>query len=206
MNRRNAPLQKPVRKRTTAKPSIVVLTIGHSTRPLEDFISMLQAHDVKLLVDVRTVPRSRHNPQFNKESLPESLAAAGIGYEHFAGLGGLRRARRDSPNTGWRNAGFRGYADYMQTPEFQSNLEKLLKKARKKRLAVLCAEAVPWRCHRSLLADALLVRGVKVAHIMGETSAKEHTLTAWATVSGTHITYAPDTLPLNLESGDDPPQ
>lgn len=118
-----------MRKRTTTKSPIVVMTIGHSTRPLEDFISMLQAHDVELLVDVRTVPRSRHNPQYNKESLPESLAAAGIGYEHFAGLGGLRRTRRDSPNTGWRNAGFRGYADYMQTPEFESNVEKLIKKA-----------------------------------------------------------------------------
>ena len=182
------------------------MTIGHSTRPLEDFIEMLQAHDVKLLVDVRTVPRSRHNPQFNKESLPESLAAAGIGYEHFAGLGGLRRARRDSPNTGWRNAGFRDYADYMQTPEFESNVEMLIEKTREERLAVMCAEALPWRCHRSLLADALLVRGVKVAHIMGETSAKEHTLTAWATVSGTHITYPPDTLPLGLESSEDPRQ
>ena len=182
------------------------MTVGHSTRSLEEFIGILQAHGVKLLVDVRTVPRSRHNPQFNKESLPESLAAAGIGYEHFAGLGGLRRARRDSPNTGWRNAGFRGYADYMQTPEFESNVEKLIKKAQKESLAVMCAEALPWRCHRSLLADALLIRSVKVAHIMSGTSAQEHALTSWAKASGTRITYPPYTLPLGLESSQDPRQ
>ena len=177
------------------------MTIGHSTRPLGEFISMLQAHGVKILIDIRTVPRSRHNPQYNKESLPESLATVGIGYEHLAGLGGLRRPRPDSPNTGWRNAGFRGYADYMHTPEFALNVESLIEKARTQRLAVICAEAVPWRCHRSLLADALVVRGVNVTHIMSETSAKEHTLTSWATVSGTRVIYPPDTLPLNLESG-----
>jgi uncharacterized protein (DUF488 family) len=178
-----------------------IMTIGHSTRPLGEFINILQSHSVTLLIDIRTVPRSRHNPQYNKESLPESLAAAGIGYEHFAGLGGLRRPRPDSTNTGWRNAGFRGYADYMQTPEFDSNVEKLIGRARTQRLVVMCAEALPWRCHRSLLADALIVRGVKVAHIMSETNAKEHTLIPWATLSGTRITYPPDTLPLNLESG-----
>lgn len=183
------------------KKTTGIMTIGHSTRPLEEFVHMLRAHDVKLLVDIRTVPRSRHNPQYNKESLPESLAAAGIGYEHLAGLGGLRRPRPDSPNTGWRNAGFRGYADYMQTPEFDSNVEKLIEKARTQRLVVMCAEAVPWRCHRSLLADALVVRDVKVTHIMSETSTQEHTLTSWGTVSGTRIIYPPDTLPLNLESG-----
>lgn len=181
-----------------------IMTIGHSTRPLGEFINILQAHDVKLLIDIRTVPRSRHNPQYNKESLPESLAAVGIGYEHFAGLGGLRRPRSDSPNTGWRNAGFRGYADYMHTPEFALNVERLIEKARTQRLAVMCAEAVPWRCHRSLLADALVVWGVNVVHIMSETSAKEHTLTSWATVSGTRIIYPPDTLLLNLESDNEP--
>ena len=177
----------------------MVLTIGHSTRSLEDFIAMLQAHGVILLVDVRTVPRSRRNPQFNQESLPESLATAGIGYEHCAGLGGLRRPRLDSPNSGWRNEGFRGYADYMQTPEFESNVEKLIERARGKRLAVMCAEAVPWRCHRSLLADAVLVRGVPVAHIMSATTAKEHALTPWGKIAGTRITYPPGTLPLGLD-------
>jgi uncharacterized protein (DUF488 family) len=170
------------------------MTIGHSTHALEDFIAILKAHEVEFLVDVRTVPRSRHNPQFNKESLPKSLAAASIHYEHLAGLGGLRHPRRDSPNTGWRNASFRGYADYMQTPEFLASLDKLIRRARKKRLAVMCAEAVPWRCHRSLLADALLVRGCEVQHIMSARAVKEHTLTPWAKVRRRRITYPPDTL------------
>ncbi len=181
----------------------VVLTIGHSTRPIEEFIEILEAHGVKLLVDVRTVPRSRHNPQFNQENLPQSLKAAGIRYAHMPGLGGLRHARRDSLNTGWRNASFRGYADYMQTPEFETSLEKLVEKARKKRLAVMCAEAVPWRCHRSLLADALVVRGFKVEHLMSATAAKEHTLTPWAKVRGRRITYPPESLELGLTSAKD---
>jgi uncharacterized protein (DUF488 family) len=180
----------------------MIMTIGHSTRSLEDFVGLLQAHGIERLVDVRTVPRSRRNPQFNKESLPASLAAAGISYEHCAGLGGLRRPRPDSPNAGWRNEGFRGYADYMQTPDFELNVEKLIERAREGRVAVMCAEAVPWRCHRSLLADALQVRGVKVAHIMSMTSAREHVLTPWATTSGTRITYPPDTLPLALDESE----
>ena len=186
-------------KRAPAPP-VVVLTVGHSTRPLETFLELLKAHDVRRLVDVRTVPRSRHNPQFNKESLPESLAAVGIKYVHMPGLGGLRHPRRDSPNTGWRNTGFRGFADYMQTPEFEKNLEELLDLARRQRLAIMCAEAVPWRCHRSLIANALAVRGIQVEHIASATRRNQHALTPWARVEGLRITYPPESLPLGFES------
>ncbi|MGD1155888.1 MAG: DUF488 domain-containing protein [Terriglobia bacterium] len=186
-------------KRAPAPP-VVVLTVGHSTRPLETFLELLKAHDVRRLVDVRTVPCSRHNPQFNKESLPESLAAVGIKYVHLPGLGGLRHPRRDSPNTGWRNTGFRGFADYMQTPEFEKNLEELLDLARRQRLAIMCAEAVPWRCHRSLIANALAVRGIQVEHIASATRRNQHALTPWARVEGLRITYPPESLPLGFES------
>src|SRR5512135_3608136 len=127
-----------------------IFTIGHSTRTLEQFIELLQSHGVTLVADVRTVPRSRHNPQFNREALPGALAAAGIGYRHLPALGGLRRTVLDSPNMGWRNASFRGFADYMQTAEFAAGLEELLDLAQEGPVAILCAEAVPWRCHRSL--------------------------------------------------------
>src|ERR1700751_4108398 len=135
-----------------------VLTVGHSTRPLGEFIELLRAHGVTRVVDVRTVPRSARTPQFNKTSLPRSLKQAGIGYVHMPGLGGLRHPRRDSINTGWRNASFRGYADYMQTAEFENNLGRLIEIARLDQSATMCAEAVPWRCHRSLIADALTAR------------------------------------------------
>jgi uncharacterized protein (DUF488 family) len=166
-----------------------VLTIGHSTRELDEFVKLLQAHEVMQLIDVRTVPRSRHNPQFNKETLPDALRAAGIAYEHTAGLGGLRHTRADSPNTGWRNASFRGYADYMQTDEFESNLRALVDRAQKDHLALMCAEAVPWRCHRSLIADTLAVRGIPVEHIVSGSRTQPHRLTPWAYVEGTRITY-----------------
>jgi uncharacterized protein (DUF488 family) len=182
--------------------SNLVLTIGHSTRPLATFVELLKAHGVKLLADVRTVPRSRHNPQFNQESLPASLATAGIKYVHVPGLGGLRHARRDSVNTGWRNLSFRGFADYMQTLEFEENLEALLKLARRRRLAIMCAEAVPWRCHRSLIADALTIRGVQVEHISSAKRRNPHALTLWARVEGLQITYPPESLPLNFESNE----
>jgi uncharacterized protein (DUF488 family) len=146
-----------------------VVTIWHSTRTLETFIHLLQTYDVKQVVDVRTVPRSRHNPQFNHETLPDGLKAIGIGYLHMPGLGGLRRPRPDSTNMGWRNASFRGFADYMETPGFENHLGKLIKLAQRKRIALMCAEALPWRCHRSLIADALEVREIKVAHILGST-------------------------------------
>ncbi len=168
-----------------------VFTIGHSTHPLDEFIAMLKGHGVTLIADVRTVPRSRHNPQFNRETLPQSLQAADIGYVHLPGLGGWRSVRPDSPNQGWRSPGFQGYADYMLTPEFEQHLESLMDLARRERLAVMCAEAVPWRCHRSLIADALLVRGIPVIHIMGRDSSQPHRLTPMARVEGTRITYPP---------------
>jgi len=172
-----------------ARATITVLTIGHSTRTLEDFIALLKAHGVTRVVDVRTVPRSRRNPQFNRDALPDALAAAGIGYTHLPGLGGLRHARKDSLNTGWRNASFRGYADYMQTPQFDENLNALIELATHERIAIMCAEAVPWRCHRSLIADALTVRGIRVEHIMSETQRNPHQMTAFAKAEGTRITY-----------------
>jgi len=175
-----------------SEPASLVLTLGHSTRPIEDFVSLLQAHAVTRLVDVRSVPRSRRNPQFNVDSLPESLAPAGIAYTHLSGLGGLRRPRKDSPNAGWRNESFRGYADYMQTGEFLDNLEHLIEMARHERVAIMCAEAVPWRCHRSLIADALLVRGVRVDEIVGAERVRAHALTPFARVEGTTITYPPE--------------
>jgi uncharacterized protein (DUF488 family) len=141
---------------------------------------------------VRTVPRSRHNPQFNSDTLPSELGRAGIGYTHAAGLGGLRRARPESPNAGWRNASFRGYADYMQTEEFARSLEELIDLAKRERVALMCAEAVPWRCHRSLIADALMVRGIRVEEIIGDTGCRVHALTAFARVDGTTITYPPE--------------
>jgi uncharacterized protein (DUF488 family) len=166
-----------------------VLTVGHSTRTIEEFIGLLQAHGVSRVVDVRTVPRSRHNPQFDRTSLPESLGKAGLSYVHMPGLGGLRHARHDSVNLGWRNASFRGYADYMQTPEFAQSLDELIRLAAQGRIVLMCAEAVPWRCHRSLIADALLVRGIRTEDISSPTRRQVHTLTPFAKVRGTTITY-----------------
>ncbi len=182
-------------KRPTASRSDIVLTIGHSTRPLPSFIKLLQGQHVACLVDVRTIPRSRHNPQFNEETLPAELRRAAIKYQHLSGLGGLRHARPDSVNTAWRNASFRGFADYMQTPEFEESLQDLIKLAAKQRVAVMCAEAVPWRCHRSLIADALTVRGVPVEHILSGTHVQPHTLTPWAKVRGERVTYPAEAEP-----------
>jgi uncharacterized protein (DUF488 family) len=144
---------------------------------------------VDRLADVRTIPRSRHNPQFNRDALHTALAEAEMGYIHMPGLGGLRHARPDSPHTAWRNASFRGYADYMQTAEFHDNLEKLIDLARETQTVIMCAEAVPWRCHRSLVADALLVRGIPVAHIMTAASVRPHELTSFARIEGGNIIY-----------------
>jgi uncharacterized protein (DUF488 family) len=177
---------------TLPPESPIVLTIGHSTRTIEEFIALLQAHAITRVVDVRTVPRSRHNPQFNRETLPVSLQPAGIGYVHLAELGGLRHTTHDSLNIGWRNASFRGYADYMQTPEFQQAIDQLIQLAHQNRIAVMCAEAVPWRCHRSLIADALLVRGIRSEDIMSATRRQVHALTSFAKVEGTKITYPAD--------------
>ncbi len=175
------------------KPPLLVMTIGHSNRPLETFVQYLQSHEVKRVIDVRTIPRSRHNPQFNKDALPGDLRAAKIFYRHMPGLGGLRHARRDSPNSGWRSPSFRGYADYMQTKEFKASLKTLMKLAQQKQLVLMCAEAIPWRCHRSLIADALLVHGVPVEHIITRTFRRPHKLTPFARVKGKKITYPPET-------------
>jgi uncharacterized protein (DUF488 family) len=168
----------------------VVLTVGHSTRTLAEFIRLLQLHAVTCVVDVRTVPRSRHNPQFNEDSLSAALKQAGLNYVRIPGLGGLRHAKRDSQiNLGWRNASFRGFADYMQTPEFEQSLKQLIRLTRQDRIALMCAEAVPWRCHRSLIADALLVRGIRTEDIMSPTRRQIHALTPFARVRGTTVTY-----------------
>jgi uncharacterized protein (DUF488 family) len=167
----------------------VVFTIGHSTLPLETFIERLKAFGVQRVVDVRTVPRSRHNPQFDRATFPQAVRRAGIGYIHLKGLGGLRHARPDSVNMGWHNASFRGYADYMQTEEFRRNLERLLRIAGETTVVLLCAEAVPFRCHRSLIADALTVAGVEVRHIASARTAKPHRLTPWIKIEDDQITY-----------------
>jgi uncharacterized protein (DUF488 family) len=169
----------------------VVFTVGHSTRSLAEFIALLAAHSVSELIDVRTVPRSRHNPQFNRDTLPAALEVAGIGYAHIAGLGGFRHTHPASLNMGWRNVSFRGFADYMQTPEFAENLAALIEQAAHEQLALMCAEAVPWRCHRSLIADALVVHGIRAAEIINETRVQVHTLTPFARVDGTVVTYPP---------------
>jgi uncharacterized protein (DUF488 family) len=168
-----------------------VLAVGHSTRPIEQLLELLRAVRVATLADVRTIPRSRANPQFDGRTLARALAAEGIGYAHLPHLGGLRHARRDSLNTGWRNASFRGYADHMQTPEFEEGLCQLRALAKEGPVAVLCAEAVPWRCHRSLLADALLARGVVVEHIVGKGRTRPHRLTPFARIEGRTVTYPP---------------
>jgi uncharacterized protein (DUF488 family) len=173
-----------------------MLTIGHSNRPIAVFLDMLRAHGVEILADVRTVPKSRYNPHFNRETLPQSLAQAAIDYCHLPGLGGLRHPRKDSTNTGWRNDSFRGYADYMQTPEFEQSLAGLIALAGSRRTAIMCAEAVPWRCHRSMIADALTARGIPVFHIMSAAKADPHKLTSFARVEGGRVTYPPPELEL----------
>jgi len=181
------PKPKPKPKRFSRAP--VVFTVGHSTRSIEDLLRLFEAHGVRLVVDVRTIPRSRHNPQFNQDALRAALRRARIGYRHMKSLGGLRRAVKDSVNMAWRNASFRGFADYMQTPQFAAGLEKLVDLARKRPTAVMCAEAVPWRCHRSLIGDALLLRGFPVEELSSLTTTRRHTLTPWARVRGLRITY-----------------
>jgi uncharacterized protein (DUF488 family) len=178
--------------------AIEVLTIGHSTRSIEEFLSLLRSNHVTTVVDIRTVPRSRRNPQYNTDSLPVSLAEAGIGYARMSGLGGFRKTRPDSPNTAWRNDSFRGFADYMQTDEFEKSLNDLIELARRKRVVIMCAEAVPWQCHRSLIADALTVRGVKVRHIIDKAHVNEHKLTSFARVEGAKVTY-PGQTELDME-------
>ncbi|HEY2871754.1 MAG TPA: DUF488 domain-containing protein [Reyranella sp.] len=172
-------------------PDGAVFTVGHSTLPIDDFVALLRTYDIQTVADIRTVPRSRRNPQFNADALPQALKAHGIGYVGLPGLGGLRKTSKDSPNTGWRNDSFRGYADYMQTPAFTTALDELIGLSRNERMAIMCAEAVPWRCHRSLVADALDVRGIPAVEILSPTSSRLHKLTPFAHVDGTRLTYPP---------------
>lgn len=166
-----------------------IYTVGHSTRSFDELVELLRAFDISVLVDIRTIPRSRHNPQFEEQALRSALRARRLRYVHLPELGGLRRARKDSPNGAWRNASFRGYADYMQTEGFEVGLEKLRAASAGTRAALMCAEAVPWRCHRSLVADALTARGAKVEHISSPTRASAHRLTPFARVEGKRVTY-----------------
>ena len=170
-------------------PEGAIFTVGHSTLPIEQFIALMRTYGITCVADIRTVPRSRHNPQFNGDALGGVLKTDDIEYTPLPALGGLRHARKDSPNTGWRNKSFRGYADYMQTEGFAEGLATLIHMSRQKRTAIMCAEAVPWRCHRSLVADALGVRGIPAVEILSQTSYRLHKLTPFAHVEGTHITY-----------------
>ncbi|BCA54715.1 hypothetical protein W02_18550 [Nitrospira sp. KM1] len=167
----------------------ILWTIGHSTRPVDEFIDLLRAHDVLQVIDVRTIPRSRHNPQFNSNCLATSLTLAGLVYGLSPELGGLRKPSKNSINTGWRNASFRGYADYMQTDAFWNALENLIHQSAARATAVMCAEAVPWRCHRSLIADAVSLRGWKVRHILSSRKVRQHVLTAFAVVDHGKVRY-----------------
>ena len=186
----DAQKKRRTKKKNGAKPDeLRIFTIGHSNRPIEEFLRLLHAHGVKRVADIRTIPRSRHNPQFNADTLSESLRAAGIDYVPLKELGGLRRSKSDSINTAWKNASFRGFADYMQTPEFAAGIDSLIKIAADKSTAIMCAEAVPWRCHRSLVADALVARGIPVDHIVSVAPAKPHVLTSFAIVRGQQVTY-----------------
>jgi len=169
--------------------SLLLWTIGHSTRPTEELLALVKAQGISLLVDVRLIPFSRRNPQFNTQALAESLARAGLHYHHLPALGGRRKARPDSINLGWRSAGFRGYADYMQTETFSRALEELMAYSMKTRTCIMCAEAVPWRCHRMLIADALVARGWTVRHILSAASAEAHSLTPFARLDHDTVTY-----------------
>jgi len=166
-----------------------IFAIGHSTREIGDFTEIIQAHGINLLADIRTIPKSRHNPQFNQDFLKKQLKANKIRYRHLKELGGLRHAKRDSVNKAWKNANFRGFADYMQTREFSEALRQLIELGKRNRIAIMCAEGNPFRCHRSLVADALTIRKVRVLHISSRTSTRKHTLTRFAAVEGKMITY-----------------
>jgi uncharacterized protein (DUF488 family) len=169
---------------------LTIFTIGHSTHTFEEFVEFLRAYGIRQLIDVRTVPRSRHNPQFNKDTLGKALRNRRINYRHMKDLGGLRHVRADSTlNLGWRNASFRGYADYMQTAEFAGGLSTLIGLAAKGPTAIMCAEAVPWRCHRSMIGDALVARGIAVQDVFSPTSIRAHALNKMAKVHGDRLTY-----------------
>lgn len=184
---------------------MTIYTIGHSTRALDEFIALLRAHDITQVADVRTVPKSRRHPHFSREALERSLPAAGVAYRHFGELGGLRKPRKDSRNIGWRHQGFRGYADYMETEDFERGVDALLAwadnreparsednafhEAHRRRTAVMCAEGVWWRCHRQLIADALVARGIHTCHIVSSSPAKPHKITEFARIVGTRVSY-----------------
>lgn len=167
----------------------MIFTIGHSTRTLDDFIALLHTHGIRQLADVRTVPKSRRHPQFAKEALAESLARAGVVYHHFPALGGLRKPRPDSSNTAWQQAGFRGFADHMETPAFETGLDELIRWASEHPTTLMCAEAVWWRCHRRLIADALVARTIDVRHILGPDAPKPHELTPFARIEARRVRY-----------------
>ena len=168
----------------------LIYTIGHSTHPIEDFVDLLKSYEIEMLIDVRTIPKSRHNPQFNKETLETVLKEFGIQYHHLSKLGGLRHTTKESVNIGWHNPSFRGFADYMQTPSFLEGIEELEVFGKKYKTAIMCAEAVPWRCHRSLIADALTLRKWKVFHIISKKSAKIHKLTPFLRVKNGQLVYS----------------
>lgn len=171
------------------QPPLRIFTIGHSNHPIKVFVEILKAYKLKLVIDVRTIPKSRHNPQFGGVCLAKTLAKQGIEYVHMEGLGGLRHTTAASPNKAWRNTSFRGYADYMQTVDFKKSVRRLIARSKRKRLVIMCAEAVPWRCHRSLVGDALLVRGYQAEDIFTAKSHRPHRLTPFAKVRGEKVTY-----------------
>jgi uncharacterized protein (DUF488 family) len=171
-----------------------IYTIGHSTRPIEEFIALLRQHEITQLVDIRTIPKSRHNPQFGQDEIKLSLKKAGITYIYLKQLGGLRPKAKQSINDAWHNASFRNYADYMQADDFLNGLKELIDLSKKKTTAIMCAEAVPWRCHRSLVSDALLIRNIPVCEIISEKSVREHSLTPFAVVDGNTIIYPKSAL------------
>lgn len=171
---------------------MTIYTIGHSTRELDEFIDILKTYQINLLADIRSVPRSRHTPQFNEDNLAKALPKSNIEYVHLERLGGLRHTAKDSINLGWHNASFRGYADYMQTADFKRGIDELLKLASGKTVAIMCAEAVPWRCHRSLVGDALLIRGAEVVDIYDAKKSQPEKVTNFAKIEGQTITYPSD--------------
>ena len=181
---------------------LTILTVGHSNRSLDAFLAILKAHGVECLADVRTIPRSRHNPQFNAETLEKSLSMAGIVYTRLPRLGGLRKPRKDSRNLAWRNDSFRGYADYMETTEFEKGIGELLALARDRRTAILCAEALYYRCHRSLISDALVCRGVETVHLMDARKSAGHRLTPFVKIEDGRPTYPAEQAPLPRPGAD----
>ncbi len=183
------PQARPLRVPRLVPAEATVWTIGHSTRTWEGFLALLREHAIRRLADVRHYPSSAHVPWTDRPVLETHLAEAGLAYVHLEDLGGYRKPEPDSRNAGWRNAGFRGYADYMATDAFRRALDRLLDLGREGRTAIMCAEAVPWRCHRGLLSDALLVRGVRVVHILAPGRTQDHVLTPFAKVHGGVVTY-----------------